>query len=232
VVAAGRPGATSRLAVFAQRVVRTGTGTWDFRRTGTAVTSLQVPWRGTPVVGAVRDLPASRVLWGAAVVAQGATTWVYGTRAVTEPLVFGRELLLARAPTATVEDPSTWVYRTATGWTSHPSDAAVVRSASDGVSTAPSAALVGSSYVIVTKPDEFLGADVDALTAPHPWGPWTDHRLFSAPSRADEPRYSPCLLGTGSSSVVVVSRTSTSIALLGRDAWRARPTFTDVRLPA
>jgi hypothetical protein len=232
VVAAGRPGTPSRLVVFAQRVVRAGIGTWAFRRTGTAVTSLEVPWRGTPVVGAVRDLPASQILWGAAVVTQGPTTWVYGTQAVDQPLVFGRELLLARAPTATVEDPSTWVYRTATGWTSHASDAAVVRPASDGVSTVPSAARVGTSYVIVTKPDEFLGADVDALTAPHPWGPWTDHRLFRAASRADEPRYSPCLVATGRSSVVVVSRTSTSIALLGRDAWRARPTFTDVRLPA
>lgn len=163
----------------------------------------------------------------------GATTWVYGTRDVVRPWVFGRDLLLARAPTATLDDTRTWSYRTTSGWSPDQARAAVVRPATDGVSTVASAARVGSSYVVVTKPQEFLDADVDALVAPHPWGPWTEHRLFRAASGADEPRYSPCLIATrtGRTAVVVVSRTSTSLALVLRDAWRTRPTFTDVTLP-
>jgi hypothetical protein len=232
-VVTGTTGASTRLVVFAQRLARTGAGPWGFRRTGTAVVSLTVPTGGVPVVGAVRDLPTSDVLWGAATVADGATTWVYGTRASSQRLVFGRDLLLARAPTATVGDVATWTYRTSDGWSSSASRAVVVRPARDGVSTVSSVVRVGSSYVVVTKPDEFLGTDVAALTSQHPWGPWVEHRLFDAPSTSTEPRYSPCVVAgrSGHAAVVVVSRTSTSLDLLARDAWRARPTFTDVRLP-
>ena len=226
-------GTPARLVVFAQRITRTGAGSWGFRRTGTAVVSLTVPARGAPVVGAVRDLPSSDVLWGAATLTEGATTWIYGTRGSSSPLVFGRDLLLAQAPTATAGDERTWTYRTSHGWSSGASSAAVVRPAREGVSTVPSVTRVGRSYVVVTKPDEFLGDDVVALTAPHPWGPWVEHALFRASSTPTELRYSPCLVTahSGRTAVVVVSRTSTSFDLLARDAWRAHPTFTDVRLP-
>jgi hypothetical protein len=93
---------------------------------------------------------------------------------------------------------------------------------------------VGSSYVIVTKPDEFLGDEVMAISASRPWGPWVEHVLFTAPSTRTEPRYSPCVVASrnGRHAVVVVSRTSTSLDLIARDAWRTRPTFTDADLPA
>lgn len=181
-VVTGSTGSQTRVEVFAQRVSRTGTRPWDFHRSGTAVVSVTVATHGAPVVSAVRDLPSSEVLWGAAVLTEGATTWVYGTRTSSQPLVFGRDLLLAHAPTATVGDVRTWTYRTSRGWSSRASSAAVVRPARDGVSTVPSVARVGMSYVVVTKPDEFLGDDVDALASRHPWGPWIEHQLFRAPS--------------------------------------------------
>jgi len=92
---------------------------------------------------------------------------------------------------------------------------------------------VGASYVIVTKAEEFLDPDVEAIRAPHPWGPWTASALFRAPSTAQTPRYSPCVVAPDGSrsAVVVVSRTATSLPLLHREAWRSRPTFTDVILP-
>jgi hypothetical protein len=232
VIVASSP-TTTELAVFAQRMTRTGDGAWGFDRVGTVIVRVSVPRGAMPVVGALKDLPASAVLWGAATLADGATTWIYGTRASSRPMVFGRDLLLARAPTWSVGDVRTWSYRTATGWTRDSDRAAVVRSARDGVSTVPSVARLGSTYVVVTKPDEFLGDEVTALTSLHPWGPWADHVLFSAPSTSMEPRYSPCLVASlgGRAAIVAVSRTSTALELLARDAWRARPTFTDVLLP-
>ena len=221
---------TSQLTVFAQRVSRTGAGPFDFRRTGTAVVSMSVPWLGTPRVGAVDDLPDGTILWGAAVVPDGAVTWVYGTRAVRQTLVFGRELLLARAPTSTLGDTSTWSYRTANGWSPRPDSAHVLRPARLGVSTVPSAMKAGSTYLIVTKPQEFLDARIVLLSASTPWGPWTERVVGSAPSTSTVPRYSPALVvpTRGGHLVVVVSRTATTATALRDHAAWSRPTFFDV----
>ncbi len=230
---AGSAGVPTRLVVFAQRVVRTSADAFGFRRTGTATISLTVPWNGIPVVGAVRDLPTTDILWGASVVTDGTTTWVYGTRSDAEPLVFGRALFLARAPTVTVGDTMTWRYRTASGWSTHPGGAVAVRPARDGVSTVPSATRVASGYVIVTKAEEFLDDHVVALWAPNAWGPWTTTNLFEAPSTTDVLRYSPAVVAgsPGSRAVVVVSRTATTLVGIAHDADDTRPSFTDVRLP-
>lgn len=234
VSAAGRPGGATTLVVFAQRVVRTGSGAFDFRRAGAVTVTVAVPWRGEPVVGAVRDLPASAVLWGAAVVTAGRTTWIYGTRATSRPLVFGRDLLLARAPTTTVSDPATWTYRTTSGWSPRAARAAVVRDAEDGVSTVPSALQVGRSFVIVTKPQEFLDDRVVALTSTTPWGPWTTRELASARSTESVPRYSPVVVAARSARtrafVVAVSQTATTLQRIMADSSVTRPRFLDARL--
>jgi hypothetical protein len=232
VAKAGSRTSAAVITVFAQRVRRTGPGAYDFARVGAATIRVSVPWRGTPTVGSVTNLPENGVLWGAALVADGATTWVYGTRAVTASLVFGRDLLLARAPTTTVGDTRTWTYRTRSGWSRDWRDAAVIRPARQGVSTVPSAQRVGSGFVIVTKAQEFLDSTVVALRSRTPWGPWTRTALFQSPSRGSVVRYSPALVSGATSrrAVVVVSRTSTSPAQLAADVELARPTFTDVRL--
>ena len=232
VSARGAPGHASSVTVFAQRVRRTGNGAFDFERVGTAVATLTVPWSGVPTVGPVRDLPRNRTLWGAALLPDGATTWIYGTRAVHEPWVLGRDLLLARAPTARLSDVMSWTYRTRTGWAPDADDAVVVRPARDGVSTVPSAVRLGATFVLVTKAQEFLDATVVALTSTRPWGPWTETALFHAPGSGNVLRYSPAVVAGAKRArlIVVVSRTSTSLSQLAADVEVARPTFTDVRL--
>ena len=222
--------------VFAQRLAADAASGFGFRRVGVTVATLRVPAHGTPAVVAMRDLPASDVLWGAAVLREGATTWVYGTRDPGRTLVLGRELLLARAPTATLTDARTWRYRTADGWSSRPADAAAIRSADDGVSTVTSVARVAGRYVAVTKAHEFLDDTVVALVAPHPWGPWRDRPLFTAPSTDTVMRYQPMLVsarvaGGVTTLRVVVSRTTTDLRLIRRDAEITRPTFVDVVMP-
>lgn len=229
VTRAGARGGTSDVVVLAQRVERTGAGAFDFRRVATTAVALRVAWDGDVTVGAAHDVADAEVLWGAAVVPDGARTWVYGTRASTS---FGRDLLLARAPTRTVADRRTWTYRTADGWSGSAADAVAVRPGSLGVSTVPSAAKVAGRYVVVTKPQEFLDDRVVALVAPRPWGPWTQRTLLSAPSEQGRPQYSPALVAgaTGRHAVVVVNRTATSLPELMADAEAARPTFHDVAL--
>lgn len=233
VTRAGSPATGTGVVVFAQRVARTGAGPFDFRRVATAVIDLHVGWDGPVTVGAVRDIAGPTTLWGAAVVAQGRTTWVYGTRDAG-PGTFGRDLLLARAPTASVGDRTTWRYRTEHGWALRPAHAAVVRPTADGVSTVLSGVVRAGRTVLVTKPQEFLDDRVVSLTAPHPWGPWTQRTLLRAPSTATEPQYSPALVvgATGRHAVVVVNRTSTSLETLVTDSSAARPTFHDVDLAA
>ena len=213
---------------MAQRMRRTGDGAWGFERTGMAAVTITVPWRGTPAVGRTVDIAAAGTAWGASLVRDGAVTWIYGTRDVRSQL--GRDLLLARAPTASVTERRTWTYRTAGGWSRSAAAAVPVRPASRGVSTVPSVVRLAGRWVVVTKAQEFLDPDVVALVAPHPWGPWTAHRLFSAPSTADVLRYSPAVVAssTGDRLEVAVSRTSPSLATLHAHAAVAYPTFTDV----
>jgi hypothetical protein len=233
VTRAGDPRTGTSVTVFAQRVARTGPGAFDFRRVATTTVALEVAWGGRAAVGAVHDIAGPGTLWGAGVLVQGGTTWVYGTRDAG-PGTFGRDLLLARAPTATVGDRSTWLYRTAQGWSPRPAYAAVVRPGADGVSTVLSGVVRGGRTVLVTKPQEFLDDRVVALSARHPWGPWSQRTLLRAPSTATEPQYSPALVvgPTGRHAVVVVNRTATSLETLLTDSSAARPTFHDVDLAA
>lgn len=227
----GDPATGTSVALFAQRIARTGTGAFDFRRVATAVAELEITWGGSATVGTVRDVSDATTLWGAAVVAQGSTTWLYGTRDAG-PGTFGRDLLLARAPSSTVGDRSTWRYRTDDGWSPRSSDAVVVRRGAEGVSTVLSGAVLGGRTVLVTKPQEFLDDRVVALSAPHAWGPWTQRTLLLAPSTDAEPQYSPALVvgADAAHAVVVVNRTSTSLETLLTDSTTARPTFYDVDL--
>jgi hypothetical protein len=231
VTRAGRPGSPSSVVVLAQRVARTGNGAFDFRRVSTVVVELVVAWSGPARVGRVRDVAGPDVLWGAAVLTQGSTTWVYGTRDAG-PGTFGRDLLLARAPTRSAGDRSTWRYRTRDGWARSASRAVVVRRSTDGVSTVLSGAMLGGRPVLVTKPQEFLDDRVVELSAPRPWGPWTQRTLLLAPSTATRPQYSPALVvgADRHRAVVVVNRTSTSLTTLLTDSSAARPTFYDVDL--
>lgn len=224
----------STVVVLAQRMRSTGSGAWSFARVGASSVVLTVAPHGAVTIGRAHDLPASDVLWGAGSVVRGATTYLYGTRVVHQPLVMGRDLLVARAPTARVTDPTTWSYRTAAGWSTRAADAAVVLPAASGVSTNPAVVVVDGRYRVVTKPQEYLDDRVVELTSSTPYGPWTSRLLFRSPSTAAAPTYSPAVVATrtGARGVVVVSRTSTVLGTLMTDGRSARPLFRDVDLGA
>lgn len=217
------------VAVFAQRLAPDRGDALGFRRVGAAIVTLTVPAGGRPEVGAVRDLPPSDVLWGAAIARSGGTVYLYGTRPRAD--AFGRDLLLARAPRARVADVRSWTFRTAHGWSSRAQEAAVVLPT--GVSTVLAARASAEGMLLVTKPEEFLDEHVVALTSDHPWGPWRARLLFTAPSDDDELAYAPGLVAVrpGRADVVVVSRTSLSLDRLMRDASASMPAFHDIGRP-
>ncbi len=220
------------VAVFTQRMRRNGAGAWGFARTGSAVVTLAVNAGGAAKVIRVRDLPAAEILWGAGTATAGAYTYVYGTRSVDAPLVFGRDLMLARSPTTTVGDSRTWTFRTASGWSSHPEDAVAVVPARVGVSTTPTVVARGSQFLIVTKPQEFLDDRVVVMTSSTPYGPWAVRTLFRSASSATRPTYAPTVVASDGqgSDVVVVSRTSTNATDLMAHAELTMPLFRDVDL--
>lgn len=226
------PDGTATVAVFAQRMASTGTGAWSFRRVGASVATVTVRPGASARVTSVRDLPRSSVLWGAAAVTHAGVTYVYGTRAVDEPLVFGRELLVARSRTPDVRDPAAWTYRTADGWSADARDAVAVVPARTGVSTNPAVVFRDGRFRIVTKPQEFLDDRVVVMSSPTPYGPWASRTLFRSPSTESTPTYAPTVVARGASShdVVVVNRTSTSMDRLMRDAAVAVPLFRDADL--
>ncbi|MCA0332246.1 MAG: hypothetical protein LCI03_20470 [Actinobacteria bacterium] len=227
---ADRTGTT--VIVFAQRMRTSGSGAWGFARVGAAEVRLRVLAHGGVSVGEVRDLPASDVLWGAASTVSGPTTYIYGTREVRRTWVMGRELLVARAPTGTVADFRTWSYRTASGWSRRAADAVAVVPAEQGVSTTPSVVRSAGRFRLVTKPQEVFDDQVVVMSSETPYGPWRTRTLFSSPSTGTSPTYSPTVVaaGGGTRAVVAVSRTSTSLAVLMRDASASRPAFYDVDL--
>jgi hypothetical protein len=220
----------ARVVVLAQRVGRDPSDALGFERRGTALAVLEVPWGAMPELVSITDLPGSATLWGAGLAVDGATTWIYGTRASTSAA--GRDLLLARAPTATLDRVETWRYRTEHGWSARASHAAVVLPGS--VSTVPSARASHGRTLIVTKPGEFLDPRVVALTAPTPWGPWSSRVLLEDPSTAARLAYSPALVDVlpGRDDVVLVNHTSTDLSALQAQGHLADPGFHDVgRLP-
>ncbi|MCA0332308.1 MAG: hypothetical protein LCI03_20785, partial [Actinobacteria bacterium] len=219
-------GTSAQVVVFAQRLATDASDPVGFTRTGAVTLRLEVPTGGAPRVTGQTDLPQSATLWGAATAADGDVTWVYGTRQAATGA--GRDLLLARAPTGTVGDPTTWRYRTASGWSSEEADAAVVLAGS--VSTVPSARARGGRVLLVTKPGEFLDPRVVALSAAHPWGPWRRRVLLRDPSTPARLAYSPALVDVlpGRPDVVLVNHTSTDLAALMVQGHLADPRFHDV----
>lgn len=178
--------AGSTLWVTVLRVSGGSTGTLDFHLLGVDLAEFRLLPGGAPRYVAMHATPASQagdfgVLWGTAVVRDGSTLYVYGTRRVAQPLS-GKELLLARVPVARVVDASAWSYRTDSGWSSTPTDAVVLRSSQPGVSTSFSVHRSGATWTLVTKRGEFLGDTVVALEGAAAWGPFAERSLFSAPS--------------------------------------------------
>ncbi len=226
----------SRLWVTAMRVAGIAPNSLSFSIRGMVLAEFTLRPSGLPRFVGLHRSPASEagdfgVLWGTGLAREGALVYVYGTRRSLQS-VLGRDLLLASAPLARLTEPSAWRYRTASGWSPDPTRAAILVPADGGVSTALSAHRSDAGWVLITKRDEFLGTDVVALEGDDPWGPFTIHTLFAAPSEGNEMAYQPLahpeLALRDGSLLVTVNHNNTSLAVVLRDHEAFRPTFTAV----
>lgn len=230
-------GSWTEVYVFGNRVRRT-TGMWGFTLLGTNLTRIAVPRGGAPhVVTTVEmtadDASTTHITWGASCVLLDGWVYIYGTRVV--PGSLGREVYVARAPLADVQDPARWIYAGVGGWGG--ADRAVpVLDASPGTSHIISVFPRGMSWYVVSKAGGDFGSDVGVWVASRPAGPF---RLIERVPRSyheggTQVRYMPLAhpeFTTGSTIVVSMSRNVTGGAAIASDYSLGRPEYFDLRLP-
>ncbi|MBB4741701.1 fibronectin type 3 domain-containing protein [Actinoplanes octamycinicus] len=169
----------STLKVLANRYRKTGEGGLDFALTGSALATLALP---SLTVTSVIDLPlGSTTAWGAAVLEDGAYTYVYGSEYVAaDAMRFAR---LARVPAGGLA--GAWSFWTGTTWSANAGDSA--RLPLSGVGTSFGVQKVGSQYVVVTmESNTTFSAQAVAYTSSSPQGPFSGPiDLFTAPEPAE-----------------------------------------------
>jgi hypothetical protein len=185
------------LVVLATRVRRTGPGSMDFRTVGTdaAVFALH---RGRPVFHRMARTPSTGVEdggveYGAALVPQGAFTYVYGTRKVAGDLVFGRAVTLARVPNGSLLEQAKWRYWSGAIWSPRKADGAlIVKAAPHGWSTVFSVVpQPKGAYRFITKADDYLGRDVVTGDSGSLLRPVANTATRAYPSRGSDVFYNP-----------------------------------------
>lgn len=223
--------------VFGNRVRRSG-GFWGFTLLGTTLSRMAVPHGGAPRLLETRtvtpdDDSPTHITWGTGVYADGANVYVYGTRRVGGSL--GREVFVARAPVASLDDITTWRYR-GSGFWGGVEVATPVLSASPGVSHIVSVFRRDGATYLVSKVGGDLADDVGVWRASSAEGPF---RLVGRTRRPYELtghqiRYMPLAhpeYQTGSNLVVTMSRNVTQGTAIGADHSLGRPEVFTVTLP-
>ena len=238
-VAVARTGGHDTVMVMCSRIRRGSQGSFDFTFLGTSVAVLTVQPGGVPTLDKVVDLtPDStdpqQVNWGAASDVYGGWLYVYGTRLTGEPLDFGRELYVARAPVANPRDRSRWQFWDGGTWQSERKRAAAVLPSKGGVSQVLSVDHVDGTFAAVSKRDGDVNDYVYLWTAPHAWGPWTPQKEIKAPGGFDtgQLEYAPVAhpevpLASGHL-LISISRNTTDFQHLLKDPEIGRPRFAEL----
>jgi hypothetical protein len=232
------------LILFSSRMHATGTGSFDFAQLGTDVAVVDVPRGRDPVVRTVTKVSANNgttgPAWGQSLVRVGGWIYVYGTRTDPRTYRFGKELYVARARPGQLTDVSSWQYHDGHRFGPRADRARPLIGADGGVSTTLSVLVSPDGRAtVVSKRDEFLGADVRAWTAPTPAGPFrlARKRLFAAPSgqTAGELVYlaeaHPQFPLPAGRTLVTVSRNNTDLRKVLADSLLFRPQFHAATLP-
>ncbi len=184
--------AGARLTVLLAHIEKTsGKGAFAFRQIGEQLAVVENPddepekWRikqhQLPFVTFEPDHERS---WGAAALQEGEHVYVYGFEQRGKRLG-KRQLILARVPVKTVEDFSTWRFRTATGWSEKTDDSA---SLAPGLGTEFSvlARPEGGGYILVYT-ENGLSDRIVARLAAQPEGPWSEPiLLYRCPEMAKD----------------------------------------------
>jgi hypothetical protein len=160
--------------------------------------------------------------------------YVYGTRLTGEPLDFGRELYVARAPVADPRDRSRWQFWDGGTWQPDRKRAVAGLPSRGGVCGVFSVTNVDGSFAAVSKRDGDVNDYVYLWTAPHAWGPWTPTKEIKAPGGFDtgQLEYAPVAhpevpLASGHL-LISISRNTTDLQRLLEDPEIGRPRFAEL----
>jgi hypothetical protein len=168
-----------RLYVFLTQVERTGAGgAFGFRLTGQSLgivsnpleapTQWHVEQRKLPFteIGAKRELT-----FGAALLTEGEHLYIYGVDDIAQGQWRHKNMVLARAPLASVADFRTWCFYREGNWITDAAKAGqLVSGVGNDYSVTYHARL--KSYVLVST-ENGLSPNIIARIAPAPWGPWS-----------------------------------------------------------
>ncbi|SFD35726.1 fibronectin type III domain-containing protein [Micromonospora sediminimaris] len=165
----------STLKVLYNHYLRSGPNPLDLKLTGTALASFDLP---ELTLRSLTPLPvADRIAWGSAILEDGDTTYIYGTRLVNDsgPV---KPIYLAKVPAGELAGP--WQFWTGDGWSAEESEATRLMA---GTTTAFGVQKIGNQYVLVTVDGNLVfNPDTVAYTAPAPTGPFSGPvHLFRAP---------------------------------------------------
>jgi hypothetical protein len=205
---------------------------WALRLTARRTMIATIDWR-TLAVTDIEPAPDPGVapFYGFSVVDDGTYTYLFGNN-----LVYGTNTAtrLARVPSGRL-GAAAYEYWTGSSWSASRSDAAPVHDPG-GYSYALQVSLVADRWYAVAKQDDFLGANIDVLTASEPTGSWRVGATFRVPvkSTAGQNTYDAGLIGelrAGGRVVMMWSNNNFGYAPVAADPSLYRPTFGDVQLP-
>lgn len=173
------------LLIFQAQIEKAGSGAFGFKHVGQWLTTVANPedepdrWKTSSVPLPMCD-PARGRVFGSAALVVGDELFVYGYAGPG----LGRSMTVARVPTRSAGDFSTWRYRTADGWSHKPEEA--VRLATGVGSEYSVTPKPGGGYLLVTTAGG-LSDRIVARTANHPTGPWSAAaELYRCPEGADK----------------------------------------------
>lgn len=216
------------LVVFLSRT--TGSG-MSFSWAGTAVARVSLP--DLRLIEITPSPTVGSVAWGAGIMETDGATYVYGV----EDRGAEKHLYLATVPPGELADRSRWYYRTATGWSDDPRDAARL---TDGVANELSVQPAGDGYLLVTSDTRAaFSADIVAYRACRPEGPWGDPQvLYTTPETGEGEHFTynahahPGLPGRDPDELLVSYNVNT---FDGEELFATpiiyRPRFVSLRLP-
>lgn len=112
---------------------------------------------------------------------------IYGTRRTPK----GKsELVAARAPSARLEDPATWRFRTADGWSEKIDDAAALAEGMPSEFSIHQTTRSGKPLWVMIHSEDLLGPHVMARSAAGPFGPWGKATpIYRCPDLAKNKQY-------------------------------------------
>jgi hypothetical protein len=222
--------------------IRRGTGAYDFTFLGTSAAVFEIGRLGVPRLSRVEqitpdDPSLTQVNWGAASVVHGPWLYVYGTRLTGRKPAFGREMYVARVPTADPGRRPGWRFWDGGRWRTDVARAAPIIGSAGGVSQTLSVDVVSGAFIAVSKRDGDLGNFVYTWASTGPTGPWRARRAVPAPAGFDTGalQYAPLAhpevpLDSGRL-LVSISRNTTDLGALVKNPRLGRPRFVEVSAP-